>query len=217
MTTRILIADDQVLVRTGLRTILAAEDDLEVVGEAADGADVLDRVRHLDPDVVLMDLRMPRMDGLEATRRLAAAPRPKVLVLTTYDRSEDVYQALVAGAAGFLVKDTPAEDLLAGIRAVARGEALLGPSATRRVIEQFTRTRHAPLPEGFDELTPRERDVLLGLARGRSNAELAAELVVTPETVKTHVSRVLTKLDLRDRVQAVVLAYETGLVRPGDR
>jgi DNA-binding NarL/FixJ family response regulator len=155
------------------------------------------------------------MDGLEATRRLAAAPRPRVLILTTFDRNEYVYEALVAGASGFVLKDTPGADLVAGIRAVARGESLLAPPVTRRLIEEFTRTRHTPFPPGFEELTPRERDVLRGMARGLSNAEIAAELVVGDATVKTHVAHVLGKLGLRDRVQAVVLAYESGLVTPG--
>jgi DNA-binding NarL/FixJ family response regulator len=216
--TSVVIADDQELVRTGLRMILDAEPDLTVAGEAGDGIEALAAVRELRPDVVLMDVQMPRMDGLEATRRLlraGAGPAPRVLVLTTFDRSEVVYEALVAGASGFLLKDMPGAQLVAGVRAVARGEELLAPAITRRLIEAFVDPGHAPLPAGYAELTPRERDVLGLVARGLSNAEVAAQLVVSEATVKTHVAHVLAKLDLRDRVQAVVLAYETGLVRPG--
>jgi DNA-binding NarL/FixJ family response regulator len=217
--TSLVIADDQELVRTGLRMILDAEDDLQVVGEAADGLESVAIARRLRPDVVLMDVQMPRMDGLEATRQLlraGAVDPPRVVILTTFDRSEIVYEALVAGASGFLLKDMPGEQLVAGVRAVARGEELLAPAITRRLIEAFVHPGHAPLPRGFDDLTPREREVLELVARGLSNAELAAVLVVSEATVKTHVAHVLAKLNLRDRVQAVVLAYETGLVRPGD-
>jgi DNA-binding NarL/FixJ family response regulator len=219
MTTRVLIADDQELVRTGLRMIVDAEDDLAVAGEAVDGVEAVELARELEPDVVLMDIRMPRMDGLEATRRLLAdaGDRPlRVLVLTTFDRNEYVYDTLCAGASGFLLKDMPSAQLVAGIRAVARGEALLAPNVTRRLIEEFTRGRHAPPPPGFAELTPRELEVFRLVARGLSNAEIASELIVGEATVKTHVAHVLSKLDLRDRVQAVVVAYETGVVRPGD-
>jgi DNA-binding NarL/FixJ family response regulator len=219
MTTRVLIADDQELVRTGLRMIVDAEDDLAVAGEAVDGVEAVELARELEPDVVLMDIRMPRMDGLEATRRLLAdaGDRPlRVLVLTTFDRNEYVYDTLCAGASGFLLKDMPSAQLVAGIRAVARGEALLAPDITRRLIEEFTRDRHAPPPRGFDELTPRELEVFRLVARGLSNAEIASELIVGEATVKTHVAHVLSKLGLRDRVQAVVVAYETGVVRPGD-
>jgi DNA-binding NarL/FixJ family response regulator len=211
---RILIADDQALVRTGFRKILESEPDLAVVGEAADGAEAVDRCRLVRPDVVLMDIRMPRVDGLEATRRLGGSTR--VLILTTFDVDEYVYEALRAGASGFLLKDAPVDQLITGVRVVARGEALLSPSVTRRLIEQFAR-RPPPSarPESLAELTERELDVLRLLARGLSNAEIAAELVVGDATVKTHVGRVLQKLGLRDRVQAVVVAYESGLVQAG--
>jgi DNA-binding NarL/FixJ family response regulator/class 3 adenylate cyclase len=218
-TVRVLIADDQALVRAGFRMILEAEDDVEVVGEAADGGEALDEVRRLHPDVVLMDVRMPELDGIEATRQLMADPEPaaKVVMLTTFDMDEYVYEALRAGASGFLLKDTPPEQLVDGIRAVASGEALLAPSITRRVIEEFVRRppeSARPAPPEFDELTDREREVLRLIARGLSNAEIAAELVVSDATVKTHVAHVLQKLNLRDRVQAVVFAYESGLVQP---
>ena len=216
---RVLIADDQELVRTGFRVILNAEPDLEVVGEAADGREAIEAVQALRPDVVLMDIRMPNLDGIEATRRIAAAVgSPRVLILTTFDLDEYVYEALRAGASGFLLKDVPPEQLVAGIRAVASGDALLAPSITRRVIEAFVqrpppaaREQHSRL----EELTTRELDVLKLLARGLSNAEIAAELVVSDTTVKTHVAHILMKLNQRDRVQAVVFAYETGLVEPG--
>ena len=217
MKTRVLIADDQDLVRAGLRMLIDAEDDLEVVGEAVDGERALHEARRLDPDLVLMDIRMPRLDGLEAARRLLADrdQGPRVLILTTFDRNEYVYEALRAGASGFMLKDMPGPQLVAGLRAVASGDALLAPSVTRRLIEEFAGSRHAPVPPGFDELTTRERETFLLLARGLSNAEIAAEHVVSEATVKTHVAHLLAKLGLRDRVQAVVLAYETGLVRPG--
>lgn len=211
--TSVLVADDQELVRTGLRLIITAEDDLTVVGEAVDGLQAVARARELHPDVVLMDVQMPHLDGIDATRQLLATrPAPRVLVLTTFTQSELVYRALVAGASGFLLKDMPGTQLVAGIRAVARGEELLASSITRRLIEEFTRPATA-LPEGYDRLTDREREVLALVARGLSNAEIGAELVVSIQTVKTHVARLLDKLDLRDRVQAVILAYETGLVR----
>ena len=219
---RILIADDQSLVRTGFRMILEAEEDMEVVGEAADGAQAVDSAARLTPDVVLMDIRMPDLDGLEATRRILGAAgedAPKVVMLTTFDLNEYVYEALRAGASGFLLKDVPAEQLVAGVRVVAEGEALLAPSVTRRLLEEFARGGSGPSepPPGMDELTPRELEVLALMARGLSNAEIAAELVVSDTTVKTHVARVLMKLGLRDRIQAVVLAYESGLIQPGQR
>jgi DNA-binding NarL/FixJ family response regulator len=221
LSVRVVIADDQALVRAGFRMILDAEDDLEIVGEAADGAEAVERVLALRPDVVLMDIRMPRLDGIEATRRIAGGngePRVRVLMLTTFDLNEYVFEALRAGASGFLLKDVPPEQLAAGIRVVARGEALLSPSITRRVIEEFTRARRvqpAATPAALEQLTARELEVFRCIARGLSNAEIAAELVVSETTVKTHVARLLMKLDLRDRVQAVVLAYETGVVTPG--
>ena len=217
--TRVLIADDQALVRAGFRMILDAEDDLEVVGEAADGAEAVAAARDLIPDVVLMDIRMPALDGIEATRRVVALggdPPVRVLMLTTFDLNEYVYEALRAGASGFLLKDVPPERLAAGIRVVAEGEALLAPSITKRLIEEFAAAAPAGAPPpGLDELTARELEVFKLIARGLSNAELAAELVVSETTVKTHVARVLMKLGLRDRVQAVVLAYESGIAVPG--
>jgi DNA-binding NarL/FixJ family response regulator len=217
---RLLIVDDQELVRTGFRLFLETQDDLEVVGEAADGAEAIERARELEPDVVLMDIRMPGMDGVEATARLTAAgiePPPRVLVLTTFDLDEYVFGALRAGAAGFLLKDAPRERLLEAIHVVHEGEALLSPSITRRLIEDFA-TRTDPLeppPALLEQITPREREVLVLLARGLSNAEIAKRLVVTEATVKSHVGSILMKLDLRDRVQAVVFAYEHGIVVAG--
>ncbi len=218
---RLLIVDDQALVRAGFRMILEAEEDIEVVGEAADGREAVDEAHRLQPDVILMDVRMPEVDGIEATRRLLGrdASEAKIVMLTTFDMDEYVYEALQAGASGFLLKDVPPEQLVAGIRAVASGDALLAPSVTRRVIEEFV--RHPPasvrtVPPRIDELTARELEVLKLIARGLSNAEIATELFVSETTVKTHVAHVLTKLDLRDRVQAVVLAYESGLVEPGE-
>ena len=221
MRIRLLIVDDQELVRTGFRLFLETQDDLEVVGEAADGAEAIERTRELKPDVVLMDIRMPGMDGVEATARLTAAgiePRPRVLVLTTFDLDEYVFGALRAGAAGFLLKDAPRERLLEAIRVVHAGEALLSPSITRRLIEDFAaRTDPLQPPAALlDELTPREREVLVLLARGLSNGEIAERLVVTEATVKSHVGSVLLKLGLRDRVQAVVFAYEHGIIVAGD-
>jgi DNA-binding NarL/FixJ family response regulator len=218
--TRILIADDQALVRAGFKMILDAEDDLDVVGEASDGSEAVAMAGRLDPDVVLMDIRMPELDGIEATRRIiaAAGERPvRVLMLTTFDLNEYVYEALRAGASGFLLKDVPPEQLVAGIRVVAEGEALLAPSITKRLIQEFanaTPARAEP-PPGLGELTARELEVFKLVARGLSNAEIAGELVVSETTVKTHVARVLMKLGLRDRVQAVVLAYESGVAVPG--
>lgn len=215
--TTLLLADDQELVRMGLRMILTAEADLEVVAEAIDGVEALEAARAHRPDVVLMDIAMPRLDGITATRRIVGAlPGTRVVMLTSFDRSQLVYDALVAGASGFLLKDLPAEQLVAGVRAVARGEELLAPAITRRLIEDFTRAGRAGRPAGYDHLTEREQEVLVLIARGRSNAEIAAELFVSVQTVKTHVARVLGKLGLRDRVQVVVAAYESGLVRPGE-
>lgn len=220
MTIRVAVVDDQELVRAGFRMILEAEDDIEVVGVAGDGARAVDLVRDTDADVVLMDIRMPEVDGIEATRRLhAAGLEAKVLVLTTFDLDEYVFDAVRAGASGFLLKDTPPEDLVRAVRVVAAGEALLAPSVTRRLIEEFGKATPSVVALGSDarveRLTDREREVLVLMARGLSNAEIAEALIVGETTVKTHVGRVLTKLDVRDRVQAVVVAYETGLVRPG--
>jgi DNA-binding NarL/FixJ family response regulator len=216
MTIRVLLADDQELVRSGLTMLLSAEPDLEVVGAADDGATAVALARRLEPDVVLMDLQMPGMDGIEATRRLVGhLPLTRVVVLTTFDRSRLVYDALRAGASGFLLKDTPTAQLVGGVRAAARGEELLAPSITRRLIEEFTRTDLPEPPPGYARLTERELEVLTLVSRGLSNAEIAGELFVTVETVKTHVARVLAKLGVRDRVQAVVTAYESGIVRPG--
>jgi DNA-binding NarL/FixJ family response regulator len=218
---RLLIVDDQALVRTGFRMILEAEPDLEIVGEAADGEQAVAEATRLRPDVVLMDIRMPRMDGVEATRRLAsrnAEAGIRVLILTTFDLDEYVVEALRAGASGFLLKDAPPEDLIDAIRVVADGEALLAPSVTRRLLDRFAglfpHMEQTP-PPGLDQLTDRELEVLRQIARGLSNAEIAKELYVSETTVKTHVGRVFMKLGLRDRVQAVVLAYESGLVQPG--
>ena len=212
----VLLADDQDLIRTGLRLILSAEPDLEVVGEARDGAEAVALSHELRPDVVLMDLRMPGVDGIAATRTITSRmPETRVVVLTTFDRSELVYDALVAGASGFLLKDVPADTLVHGIRATARGEELLAPSITRRLIAEFTQTSRLQEPVGYDQLTEREREVLGLVARGLSNAEIAGQLFLSVDTVKTHVARVLAKLGLRDRVQAVVAAYESGLARPG--
>ncbi len=216
MSIRVLIADDQALVRVGFRKILESEPDLEVVGEAADGGEAIERARLLRPDVVLMDIQMPRIDGLQATRRLAGDGIARVLILTTFDINEYVYEALRAGASGFLLKDTEADQLINAIRVVAQGDALLAPSITRRLIEQFAkRPPPSSRPDALTELTARELEILQLLARGLSNAEIAHELTLGEATVKTHVARVLHKLELRDRVQAVVAAYETGLVQPG--
>ncbi len=220
MSVRVLLADDQELVRTGLEMIIDSTEDLQVVGEAADGVEAVQLAQRLEPDVVLMDIRMPSIDGIEATRRILRASggaRPRVLMLTTFDLDEYVFEAFTAGASGFLVKDAPREQILEGVRAVAAGEALASPSVTRRLIERFA---DAPgpsprQPPGLEELTAREREVLELIARGLSNAELAERLYLSEKTVKTHVGRILTKLGLRDRVQAVILAYESGIVVPG--
>jgi DNA-binding NarL/FixJ family response regulator len=219
---RVLIVDDQALVRAGFRMILESERGIEIVGEASDGLQALEAVREHSPDVVLMDIRMPNLDGLEATRRLVGDGNPsgpRVLMLTTFDLDEYVYEALRAGASGFLLKDTPPEQLVAAIEVIASGDALLSPTITKRVIEEFIRrppsTVATQLPAALSELTTRELEVLGFMARGLSNAEIAKDLFVSETTVKTHVARVLMKLDLRDRVQAVVYAYESGLVQPG--
>ena len=219
MTIRVVLADDQALVRTGLRMILENAPDLEVVGEAGDGAEAVAVVARTDPDVVLMDVRMPDVDGVEATRRILAADPdgPRILVLTTFDLDEYVYAALRAGASGFLLKDTLAPDLLSAVRVVAAGNAVVAPTVTRRLLDRFVGTLPEP-PAGhpaLDALTPREREVLGLVARGLSNAEIAGRLYLSEGTVKTHVGRILAKLGLRDRVQAAVYAYESGLVRAG--
>jgi DNA-binding NarL/FixJ family response regulator len=219
MNTRVLVADDQPLVRVGLAKILEARPEFEVVAEAADGAEAVEAASRLRPDVVLMDIRMPGMDGLEATRRIVErnGAVTRVLVLTTFGRNEYVYEALRAGASGFLLKDTPAEELLAAVEIVARGDALLAPAVTRAVVEEFVR-RPSPLeqpPPKFEQLTARETEVLHLLARGLANAEIAKQLFISDATVRTHVLHVLQKLDLRDRIHAVIYAYETGLIQPG--
>ncbi|MET8622855.1 response regulator transcription factor [Kitasatospora sp. NPDC004669] len=228
MTIRVIIVDDQAMVRAGFAALLNAQSDIDVVGDAADGAQALEVTGRTHPDLVLMDVRMPVMDGLEAARRLldpatgsrggGAAHRPKVLMLTTFDVDDYVYEALRAGASGFLLKDAPPADLIAAVRVVAAGEALLAPSVTRRLIEDFARSRPARRRDPklrLGGLTPRETEVLELIARGLSNQEIAGQLVLAEQTVKTHIGRILAKLDLRDRAQAVVLAYESGLVTPG--
>ena len=215
---RIIVADDHHVVRTGFATLLETQPDFTVVGTASDGAEAVRMCRELSPDVVLMDVRMPVMDGIEATRQLTGGPGPRVLILTTFDLDQYVYDALCAGASGFLLKDVTAERLFDAVRVIAAGEALLAPAVTRRLISEFARLR--PRPDGapaaaLGTLTPRETQVLRLVAEGLSNPEIAARLVVTEETVKTHVSRMLSKLGLRDRTQAVVTAYESGLVVPG--
>jgi DNA-binding NarL/FixJ family response regulator len=217
--TSVLIADDQALVRVGLRKILEAEPDLTVVGEAADGEDAVKEARRLRPDVVLMDIRMPVLDGIEATRRVVRdGSAARVLILTTFGLDTYVYDALRAGASGFMLKDAPPEEIAAAVRIVASGEALLAPAITRAVIEEFARQSPvppSPTPRAVEDLTRREREVLDLLAGGLSNPEICARLVISEATAKTHVARILQKLDLRDRVQAVIYAYETGLVSPG--
>ena len=218
---RVLVVDDEALVRSGFRLILSTEDDLDVVGEAADGAEAIELARRLRPDVVLMDIRMPRLDGVEATRTLAEIGQ-KVLILTTFDLDEYLFAAVKAGASGFLLKDVPADDLIAAVRAVARGDALVEPRMTRRLLTEFARSGAGTLaakgdatPRGWSDLTDREVEVFQAMARGMSNAEIGEELYISETTVKSHVAHVLMKLGLRDRVQAVVLAYESGLVAPG--
>jgi DNA-binding NarL/FixJ family response regulator len=212
----VLVVDDQRLVRTGFRVILTAEPDITVVGEAGDGVEAIDLTRRLSPSVVLMDIRMPTLDGLAAARTILAETPSQVLMLTTFDTDEYVYAALRAGASGFLLKDAPSEQLVHAVRSVARGDALIDPAITRRLIGQFIHATRPPQdpPAQLAELTPRERDVLRQVAQGHSNAEIAQRLVIEESTVKTHVARVLMKLGLRDRVQAVVFAYETGFVTP---
>lgn len=221
MAVRVLVADDQDLVRTGVRMILEAEDDLEIVGEARDGGEAVAKCRRLRPDVVVMDIRMPGVDGVEATRQLTSLDPPlptRVLILTTYDLDEYVFAALRAGAAGFLLKHAPSEQLVAGIRTVADGDSILGPAITRRVVEAFANAPPTPTdpPPELSRLTEREREVFELVARGKSNADIAAELYVEPSTAKTHVAHALNKLGLPDRVAAVIYAYERGLVVPGD-
>jgi DNA-binding NarL/FixJ family response regulator len=213
VTIKVLVADDQSLVRAGFRMLLTGEEGIEVVAEASNGLEAVEKAARFDPTLVLMDIRMPELDGLEATRRiLAADPEARVLVLTTFDLDEYVYEALRAGASGFVLKDDPPEQLIAAIRTVAAGDALLSPSVTRRVIGEFTRIPRASSPEGLENLSERELEVFRLVARGLSNAEIGQELFISETTVKTHVTHILAKLDLRDRVQAVVLAYQSGLV-----
>ncbi len=214
---RVLLADDQALVRAGFRALLDAQPDITVVGEAGDGAEAVELAASLAPDIVLMDIRKPRLDGLEATRRIASSSTVRIIVLTTFELDEYVFTALRDGAAGFLVKDTEPADLIRAVRVVAAGEALLSPGVTRRLISEYaSRSRTGPVPSGqLDALTEREREVVTLVALGLSNEEIASRLVVSPLTAKTHVSRAMVKLGARDRAQLVVLAYESGLVRPG--
>jgi DNA-binding NarL/FixJ family response regulator len=212
VTIRVLVADDQSLVRAGFRMLLSGQEDIELVAEATNGLEAIDKAALFDPNVILMDIRMPELDGLEATRRiLAADDAARILILTTFDLDEYVYEALSAGASGFVLKDDPPEQLISAIRTVAAGDALLSPSVTKRVIERFTRIPRPEPPKEIDELTTREREILRLIAGGLSNGEIAQELFISETTVKTHVTHILQKLDLRDRVQAVVLAYKTGL------
>jgi DNA-binding NarL/FixJ family response regulator len=215
VTIRVLVADDQSMVRAGFRMLLSREEEIEVVAEAANGLEAVDKAARFDPNVILMDIRMPELDGLEATRQiLAADDAARVLILTTFDLDEYVYEALSAGASGFVLKDDPPEQLIAAIRTVAAGDALLSPTITRRVIKQFTRIPRSAPPKELEQLSEREREVLHLIARGLSNAEIGQELYISETTVKTHVTHILQKLNLRDRVQAVVLAYQSGLVEP---
>jgi DNA-binding NarL/FixJ family response regulator len=212
MSIRVLVADDQSMVRAGFRMLLSREEDVEVVAEASNGLEAVEKTARFRPSVVLMDIRMPELDGLEATRRiLAADDTARILILTTFDLDEYVYEALRAGASGFVLKDDPPEQLLAAVRTVAGGEALLSPAITKRVIKRFTRIPQSAPPKQLDDLTERELDVFRQIARGLTNAEIGQELYISDTTVKTHITHILQKLDLRDRVQAVVLAYETGL------
>jgi DNA-binding NarL/FixJ family response regulator len=212
MKIRVLVADDQSMVRAGFRMLLAHEEDIEVVAEASNGLEAVDKVSRFNPTVVLMDIRMPELDGLAATRRILAGDHPpRILILTTFDLDEYVYEALCAGASGFVLKDDPPEQLLAAIRIVAGGDALLSPAVTRRVIERFTHVPQPAPPKAFEELTERELEVFRLIARGLSNAEIGQQLHISDTTVKTHITHILQKLDLRDRVQAIVLAYETGI------
>jgi DNA-binding NarL/FixJ family response regulator len=212
MSIRVLVADDQSMVRAGFRMLLSVEADIEVVAEASNGLEAVFQAQRFAPTVVLMDIRMPELDGLQATRRiLAADPAARVLILTTFDLDEYIFEGLRAGASGFVLKDDPPEQLIAAIRTVAAGDALLSPAVTKRVIKRFARITHPEPPNGFDELTAREREILRLIARGLSNAEIGQELYIGDTTVKTHVTHILQKLNLRDRVQAVVLAYQTGL------
>jgi len=218
MNLRVLIADDQSMVRAGFRMLLSGEADIEVVAEASNGLEAVEKATRFSPNVVLMDIRMPELDGLEATRRiLAADPAARILILTTFDLDEYVYEALRAGASGFVLKDDPPEQLIAAVRTVAGGNALLSPAITKRVIEQFSRIPSPSPPAQLGDLTERELDVFRLVARGLSNVEIGHELYISETTVKTHVTHILQKLDLRDRVQAVVLAYETGLFDAGAR
>ena len=215
MTIRVLVADDQSMVRSGFRMLLSGEEDIDVVAEASNGLEAVEKADRFHPDVILMDIRMPELDGLEATRRIVAADKgARILVLTTFDLDEYVYEALRAGASGFVLKDDPAEQLLAAVRVVAAGDALLSPTVTKRVIRQFTRTPRPTPPKALDDLSDREQEVFRLIARGLSNAEIGKELFISETTVKTHITHILQKLDLRDRVQAVVLAYQTGLFEP---
>ena len=212
MTIRVLVADDQSMVRAGFRMLLAGEEYIDVVAEASNGREAVEKAERFHPDVILMDVRMPELDGLEATRRILATDNgARILVLTTFDLDEYVYEALRAGASGFVLKDDPPEQLIAAVRTVAAGDALLSPTVTRRVIKQFTRTPRREPPKEFADLSEREREVFRLITRGFSNAEIAQELYISETTVKTHVTHILQKLGLRDRVQAVVLAYQTGL------
>ncbi len=213
MTITVLVADDQSMVRAGFRMLLSREHDIKVVAEASNGLEAVEKAARFNPKVVLMDIRMPELDGLQATRRIIAADDvARILILTTFDLDEYVYEALRAGASGFVLKDDPPEQLLAAVRTIAGGEALLSPAITKRVIDQFTRIPHPERPEGLDDLTERELDVFRLIARGLSNLEIGRELHISDTTVKTHITHILQKLDLRDRVQAVVLAYQAGLV-----